>query len=135
MPHKRGPRRPNCVPEPADLRPVNRPQANVARTALPPPDKAHATTSAEDENVHTYSLQGYDRTYHPRALHHPPGIDARIDTPPSATTTSFNWWPFPPWGQSTSTVSGTSSEIATLSAPPVAMVSVDPPTSTTIPPA
>ncbi|KAH9953030.1 hypothetical protein BC827DRAFT_195436 [Russula dissimulans] len=116
MPHKLSPRRPDPVFEPADFRPIGKSHVNFARGALPPPDNAYATTSAE--NVHTHSLQGYDRTQ-------PAHINARIDAPSSATTTSFNWWPYPPWGQSASTVSGTSSETATsLSPPAVAAVSI-----------
>lgn len=117
--------------ETADSQRISRPNVNFARTKLPL-SAAHATSG---ENAHTYTPKNQDRRNRPRgpAGSLDTGNKARIDAPLPVPTSSINWWPYPPWGQSS--VSPTPSGTATsLISPPVAAVSINPPTSTTTSP-
>ena len=121
MPDSRTPI-PNRVREAADLRPISRPNVNFDRTVAPLP------TRAIRDDVGTNHLR--DLLRQPtRVLDL--GNDARLDAPLRVSTSSINWWPYPPWGQST--VSLTPSETATSSLLPslVAAVSLDTSSSTT----
>ena len=93
------------------------------RTAAPLP--THAFRDAVGTHHHLRDLRR--RPTHVLAS----GNDARLDAPLPVSTTSINWWPYPPWGQST--VSLTPSETATSSLLPslVTAVSSDTSSSTT----
>jgi hypothetical protein len=122
MPHERR-RVPSRVLEAADLRPISRPNVNFGRGGLPIP---------------THAVQDYGGPTHLRDLRLPTraldsvntaGIDAPLPVP---TTSSINWWPYPPWGQSA--LSTTLSETAGPSSLPslVAAVSAAPLITTTL---
>ncbi|KAH9967002.1 hypothetical protein BJV74DRAFT_284658 [Russula compacta] len=122
MPHEI----PNRVLEAVNLRPISRPNVNFRRTALPL-DNDHVTSGTD---IHAHCPRDYDGTNQLRDLQQPTHIlnsenRAAMDVPlpvPSSTT-SINWWPYPPWGQSTvsATPPGTatpslSSSVAVVSA-------------------
>jgi hypothetical protein len=108
------------------MRGDSRPNMNSGHTPLRL-STAHATSA---ENVHTQTLldRGQLRDLAGRL---DSGSKARIDVPLSISTPSINWWPYPPWGQST--VSLTPSATATPSTTPssVVVLSAGPLASTT----
>ena len=59
------------------------------------------------------------------------GSIARIDAPLSVPTSTINWWPYPPWGQSTVSLTPSVTTTASISPSPVAALSASPPASTT----
>lgn len=121
MPHERR-RVPSRVLEAADLRPISRPNVNFGLEGLPIP---------------THAPRDYDRPTHLRDLRLPTRVldsvnTVDVDAPlPVPTTSSINWWPYPPWGQSVP--STTPSETAGPSSLPslVAAVSAVPLITTT----
>jgi hypothetical protein len=132
----------NHMLEFAGLHPISRPNVNFGRSALP----AYYISEKSDGNVRTYSPRGYDRRRHlqsPQQAAHILDMENEIreDVPlpiptpvPTSTSTSMNWWPYPPWGQST--VSSTLSSTASSSSPaPASVASIVPPLSTTSSPA
>jgi hypothetical protein len=111
MPYERH-RVPRRVLEAADLRPISRPNVNFAHTDLPIP---------------THAVRDYDEPKHLRDLRLPTHIldsvnPVGIDAPLAASSTSINWWPYPPWGQSTSSL--TPSETASSSLLPSLVAAV-----------
>jgi len=125
MPDSRPPI-PNRVRKAADLRPISRPNVNFDHDAIPLP-----THAIRDDYVGTNHLRDRLRRRPTRVLASASGSEERLDAPLPVSTSSINWWPYPPWGQST--VSPTPSETATSSSLPslVAAVSLDTPSSTT----
>jgi hypothetical protein len=91
---------------------------------------AHATYA---EMVHTHTSKDRDRRNQPRdpadVLYS--GNRARIDAPLSVPTSTINWWPYPPWGQSTVSLTPSVTTTASISPSPVAVLSASPPASTT----
>ena len=124
MPYERI-RVPNHVLEATGFQPISRPNVNFARTAHP----LH----------HTHAVRDYIEANHPRDLRQSAHIldsenQAGINAPLPVSTSSINWWPYPPWGQSTTsfTPSETApSSLSSLSPSPVAAVSAGSLTSTT----
>ena len=51
--------------------------------------------------------------------------------PLSVPTSTINWWPYPPWGQSTVSLTPSVTTIASISPSPVVVLSASPPPSTT----
>ena len=103
---------------------------NFGRTMLPL-GTAHATSG---EKALTQTLKNQARRNRPRD---PAGIGildsgnkARLDAPLPVPTSSINWWPYPPWGQSSVSPTPSGTAISSMS-PPVAVVSMNPPISTT----
>ena len=108
----------NRVREAADLRPISRPNVNFDRTAVPLP--THVGTN------------------HLRDLLRQPtrvwdsGKEARLDAPLPVSTSSINWWPYPPWGQSTVSLSPLETPTSSSLLPSlVAAASLDTPSPTT----
>lgn len=106
-----------------------RPNLNTGRTTLPL-STARATYG---EMVHTHTSKDPDRKNQPRdpasVLYS--GSRARIYAPLSVTTSTINWWPYPPWGQSTSSLTSSVTTTASIPPSPVALLSASPPASTT----
>jgi hypothetical protein len=102
---------------------------NTGRTTLPL-STAHATYG---EVVPTHTPKDRDRRNQPRdpadVLYS--GSRARRDAPLSLPTPTINWWPYPPWGQSTVSLTPSATTIASISPSPVAVLSMSPSTSTT----
>lgn len=102
---------------------------NTGRTALPL-STAHATYG---EMIHTHTSKDRDRGNQPRdpadVLYS--GSRVRIDAPLSVPTSTINWWPYPPWGQSTVSFTPSVTTPASVSPSPVAVLSASPPASTT----
>jgi hypothetical protein len=119
MPHERR-RLPNRVFEAADLRPISRPNVNFDLDSLPIP-----THAARDYDGHLRDLRLPSRVLDSVNT---VGIDVPL---PVLTTSSINWWPYPPWGQSA--LSTTPSETAGPSPLPslIAAVSAAPLITTT----
>jgi hypothetical protein len=101
---------------------------NSGRNTLPL-STAHATYG---EMVHTHALKDRDRRNQPRdpadVLYS--GSRVRIDAPLSVPTSTINWWPYPPWGQSTVSLTPSVTTTASISPSPVAVLSASPPAST-----
>jgi hypothetical protein len=90
--------------------------------------------------VRTHSPRDYDRRRHFRDSQPAHILDTekevREDVPlptptPVPTSTSINWWPYPPWGQSTVSPTLSSTASSSSSPAPVAVASIDHPSSTT----
>ena len=83
--------------------------------------------------VHTHTSKDRDRRNQPRdpadVLYS--GSKVRIDAPILVPTSTINWWPYPPWGQSTVSPTPSVTTTASISRPPVAVLSASPPASTT----
>ena len=120
---------PTRVLEAADMRRNDRPNMDSGRPPLPL-STAYATSGV---TVRTRSHKGRDHRNQPRnsAGISDLGSRVRIDAPLSVPTSSFNWWPYPPWGQSTilPTPSQTATPSTSLSL--VAVLSAIPLTSAT----
>ncbi|KAF8466107.1 hypothetical protein DFH94DRAFT_349277 [Russula ochroleuca] len=128
MPYDR-PKIPSPVAETADSQRISRPNVNFGRTMLPL-SAAHPTSG---ESAYAHAPKNQDRRNRPRS---PAGIlysenKARIDAPLPVPTSSINWWPYPPWGQSSVSLSPSGTATSSMSPPPVVAVSVNPPASTT----
>jgi hypothetical protein len=102
---------------------------NTGCTTLPL-STAHATYG---ETGHTHTSKDWDRRNQPRdpadVLYS--GSKVRIDAPLSVPTSTINWWPYPPWGQSTVSLTPSVTTTASISPSPVAVLSSSPPASTT----
>lgn len=134
MPHER-PEIPNRLLEAVNLRPISRPNVNFRRTAWAL-NNDHVTFG-KNKNIH--GPRDYDGTNQPRDLQQPThilnaenraGID--VPLPVSSSTTSINWWPYPPWGQSTVSPTPPGTLTPSLSSS-VAVVLASPPAFTTSP--
>ncbi|KAN0105746.1 hypothetical protein V8E52_010705 [Russula decolorans] len=102
---------------------------NTGRTTVPL-STAHATYG---EMVHTHTSKDRDRRNQPGdpadVLYS--GRRARRDAPLSVPTSTINWWPYPPWGQSTVSLTPSVTTTASVSSSPVAVSSASAPASTT----
>ena len=101
---------------------------NTGRTTLQL-STAHATYG---EMVHTHTSKDRCRRNQPReadVLYSE--SRARRDAPPSVPTSTINWWPYPPWGQSAVSLTSSVTTTASVSPSPVAVLSASPPASTT----
>ncbi|KAI9456802.1 hypothetical protein BJY52DRAFT_533086 [Lactarius psammicola] len=113
----------------AGLRPISRPNVNFARSGPPVPITPRATGGPY---FHTHGpgrrqIRLTDLEYKVR--------EETLLLTPTPTPTSINWWPYPPWGQSTvsPTPSGTATPVASsssLSAAAAAVASLGAPAST-----
>ena len=106
-----------------------RPNMKTTRATLPL-STAHATYG---EMVHTHTLMDRDRRNQPRDPAHVlySGSRVRIDAPLSVPTSTINWWPYPPWGQSTVALTPSVTTTASISPSPVPVLSASPPAPTT----
>ena len=120
---------PNRVLEAADLSRINRPNVDV-RSTTPPLNAAHA---ASRENVYAHTSKDQGRRNQPRGLAGTLNSEskARIDAALSVPTSSINWWPYPPWGQSTVSLTPSETITSSITSSPVAVASVTPPAPTT----
>lgn len=123
MLHER-PKIPSRVLEAADFRRFSKPNVNTGRTTLP----LIAAHTAYGENVHTHT---HDRRDQPSDILNSE-IKVLIDAPLSVPTSSIDWWPYPPWGQSTVSLTSSGSATSSISPSPVAVVSVNLTASTTL---
>jgi hypothetical protein len=111
------------------------------RSALP----VYSAFEMSDGDIRTQSPRDYDRRRHLLNPQQParissPENEARENSPlpvvtPTSTSTSINWWPYPPWGQSTVSPTLSSSASSSFSpAPsptPAVVISTVSPSSTT----
>lgn len=121
---------PSRVLEAADLRRNNRPNVDV-RSTTPPLNAAHV---ASGENVYTHTSKDQGRRNQPRGLAGTLDSESkvRIDAALSVPTSSINWWPYPPWGQSTVSLTPSETTTSSISPSPLAAASVTPPAPTTL---
>ncbi len=108
------------------MRRDSRPDMNSGHT----PHRLSTAHAAPAENVHTQTLldRGQLRDLAGRL---DSGSKARIDVPLSVSTPSINWWPYPPWGQSTVSLTPSVTATPSTTPPSVAVLSASPLTSTT----
>ncbi|KAF8258445.1 hypothetical protein EI94DRAFT_1707993 [Lactarius quietus] len=99
----------------AALQPIDRPNVNFARNGSPILHTPRTTSHGFDRRrIHIRNLQIKVRQATPGLL----------NTATPAPTTSINWWPYPPWGQSD--ILSTSSGTAAVSSSPAAAVTAVP---------
>ena len=122
MPHERS-KIPSRALEAAYLGRISRPNGGFGHTAFPL-NAAYATSGA---NVHTHTP---DRRDHSRDMLDLGG-KVRADAPLSVPTSSINWWPYPPWGQSTASLTPSVMTVSSISPSPVVVVSITPSAPTT----
>ena len=129
---------PNRVLELAELQPINRPNVNFDRNAR----AVYYAFEMSDGTVRTPSHSDYDRRRH----FHVPELPTRllvlgnevrenvplpVLTPVPTSSTSINWWPYPPWGQSSMSTTLPSTASPSSSSVPAPVTSIEPLSSTT----
>ena len=105
------------------------PNTNTDRTTLP----LSIADATFGKMVHKHTSKDRDRRNRPPdpASVMYSGNGVRIDAPLSVPTSTINWWPYPPWGQSTVSLTPSVITTASISPSPVAVLSASPPASTT----